>query len=285
MGLVGLGLEYVSDVCVEFVAEVVREALADAARDPDGFAPFTAVLNMDGTQRRSRYELGDDPEATLELARAELGGLDESARCVAVVWNGYARHVRGEREAVYVEVYELGRPCGHVVSQSYHRDRLGVSPYGQMSGELARTDPIVPPTVELARRHLGEWTDRCRADLRELVDQLWGDVRAFDEDPRTCAPLLEEWLSDLPFGDIDTEDATALLAPVARYLAEVLIRVHRGRWDVTFDGEDFTHIVVVDGNDGLGHQLDPFALVRECADAPLPPVSAILRHALDLVHR
>jgi hypothetical protein len=61
-----LDLEYVSETCVDFVAEVVSRVLADAAREPDGFAPFTAVLYMDGNQRRSRHDVGDDPEATLE---------------------------------------------------------------------------------------------------------------------------------------------------------------------------------------------------------------------------
>ena len=287
------GLQHVygvSDVSVEFVAEVVGEALGDAARNPEGFAPFTAVLNLDGSQRRSRYELGDDPAGTLELARAELGHTAESARCVALVWDGYVTTLGGEKVAVYVEVYELGRPYGHVIAQRYRRGRRGVSTTGLAAQDLTLRYPIVPLTAELMRRHLGEWTEQCRADLRDFVFDFHpglphADLVAFDDNPHACVPILEQWLSDLPFGELDTDDATAALAPLARYLAEVLIREYHGRWDVIADGEDFTHVVVVDGNDGLSHQLDPFALVREYADAPLPPLSAILRHALDLVHR
>jgi len=286
MDLLALRLDNLSDPCLDFVAELAQEALADAEREPDGFSPFTAVLYLDGTQRRRRYEVRDDPEGVLELAHSELGDTGESARCVAVVWDGYIVRMSGRTDdAVHVEAYELGRPGGHILAMAYIRDRRGISVSTEAWHERFETEPIVPLTVESMRRHLDEWTDRCRADLRELVDQLYGDAPAFDDDPHACVPVLEEWLSDLPFGELDTEDAVALLAPVARYVAEVLIRVHWGRWDVTSDGENLTHVVVVGGDDGQSHQLDPFALVREYADAPLPPLSTILREALDRVHR
>lgn len=278
-------VEYASEACVDFVAELVEEALTDADGEPDGFAPFTAVLYVDGTQQRRRYELGDDPEATIESARADLVDVGESAHCVAVVWDGYVSLASGDSEAVFVEAHELGRPRGHLFVQPYQRGRRGVSTNGQRADESGHEpDPIVPLTVELMRRHLDEWADGCRVDLRELVLDLDGDVLAFDDDPRTFEPQLEDWLSDLPFGDLDTDDAVVLLAPVARYVAEVLIQVYDGRWDVTADGADLTHVVVVDGDDGQTYHLDPFALVREYADAPLPPLSAILQRALDRVH-
>lgn len=294
-------VEDVSEVCDDFVTALVQDALAGAEHDPDGFAPFGAVLNMDGTQWRIPDPASHDLETALDLARFELARVSESARCVALVWGGDIQ-LHADREAVYahlyggvyVEVYELGRSVGHIVAMGYRRSRRGVSATGQ-TAENTLTSPIVPLTIELVRRHLGEWAEDCREDLRLFVQQLDADIRgfdrldddmrAFDVDSRACGPLFDEWLSTFPFGELDRDDAIALLAPAAQYVAEVLISVHGGRWDVVVDGEQFSHVVVVDGDDGRIHQVDPYAVVAEYADAPLPPLSAFLQHAEDLVHR
>jgi hypothetical protein len=283
-------VEGASDECDDFVTGLVQEALIDAEDHPDGFAPFAAVLYVDGTDRRNDYQAGNDPDAGMRLARSELSQVDDWARCVAVVWNGYADTLDGDREAVYAEVYELGRPEGHVVAMGYRRDQWGVLPTGQIATVKELSEPVVPLTGELMRRHLDEWAADSREDLRLFVEQLYADIhgfydqreadmRAFDDDPRTCAPLLEDWLSEFPFGELDREGAVALLVPVARYIAEVFIRLHAARWDVTVDGGNFSHVIVVDGNDGRLHQIDPYAFVAEYGNAPLPPLSTILQRA------
>jgi len=290
-----MGVEGVTDVCDDFVTGLVQEALIDAEDHPEGFAPFGAVLYMDGTDLVNDYQAGD-PDGALRLARSELSQVGDWARCVAMVWNGAAHTFDGDGEAVYAEVYELGRPQGRIVAMGYRRDQWGILPTGQIASVEEATDPIVALRVDLVRRHLDEWAADNREDLRLFVEQLNADVqgfydqreaymRAFDDDPRTSQPLLEDWLSGFSYGRLDREDAVALLAPVARYVAEVLIRLHAARWDVTVDDAGVCHVLVVDGDDGRLHQIDPYAFVAEYGNAPLPPLSTILQRATDLVHR
>jgi hypothetical protein len=285
----------ISEDCDEFVTGLMTEALADADLHPDGFVPFGAVLTVDGQQWRIRREAGKDPQTTLDEVRSELSRVGDSARCVAVVWDTAVRLLNGDHDAVYMEVYELGRPVGHLAAMGYHRGPQGVSPTGQMTAEHTLTEPIVAPSAPLVRRHLDEWADECRADFRLFVQQLNADIRgfdqlddnmrAFDNDPRSCGPLIDQWLSSFPFGELDTDDAVALLKPVAQYLTEVLVQMYGGRWDVGSDDQPFSHVIVIDGDDGLTHQVDPYAVVAEYADAPLPPVSAMLKRAVEFVHR
>jgi len=192
---------------------------------------------------------------------------------------------------VLVEVYELGRPYSRVVAMGYRRKSHGVRATGQLS-DTAETAPMVPMTVDLVRRHLHEWAQDAYAQLRQLVWELHADtygydgvhqaMRAFDSDPRPAWPLLDRLVSDYRFGELDHDDAIALLQPVAQWIAEILIRIHGARWDVVADGQRFAHVVVLDGG---ARQLDPYAFVAQYSQAQLPSVADIARRAQEHIQR
>jgi hypothetical protein len=288
-------IEGVSTECDDFVTALVEDAVADAHAEPDGFAPFGAVLDMYGEEWRIRDPDNEDPEKARAVIRTELSRESDTARCVAVVWDGI-EDVNGHQfEVIYVEVYELGRPYGHIVALRYRRGPVGATAIGQTAQDTL-TEPIIALTADLMRRHLDEWTESEREELRQFVEQQQADaygfwderedaMHAFEEDPTTFGSLLEQYLSTFPFGELDTEDAVAVLEPLARYVSEVLIRLNGGRWDVAEKDGELSLVIVVDGDDGQNHEIDPYALVAEYADAPLPPLSTIVRQALDLVHR
>lgn len=286
-----MNVEGVSDACQGFVTELVQEALIFAEDNPDGFAPFGVVLLLDGTQWDVPDPALDDPDAAVEAIIMQLSRSSESARCVAVVWDSPAPHRDGRRGAVFVEVHELGRPDSRMVAMSYQRNGHRIVATGQLS-DSATTAPIVPLTVDLVRRHLGEWAQDNYAQLRRLVWELHADMygydgidqamHAFDHDPRPAWPLLSRLLCDYRFGDLDRDDAVALLQPLAQWIAEILIRVHGARWDVVADGDRFAHVVVLDGGT---RRLDPYAFVAEYSQAPLPPVADIARRAEEQIQR
>lgn len=286
-----MNVEGVGEACEDFVTELVQEALIFAEDNPDGFAPFGVVLLMDGTQWDVPDPILDDPDAALEAILTQLSQSTESARCVAAVWDGPTPQHDGKLGAVFVEVQELGRPYSRMVAMGYQRNSHGVSATGQLS-DSAATAPMVPLTVDLVRRHLDEWAEDNYAELRQLVWELHADtygydrideaMLAFDHDPRPAWPLLNRLLSGYRFGELDRDDAIALLQPVAQWIAEILIRIHGARWDVVADGERFAHVVVLDGGT---RRLDPYAFVAEYAQAPLPPVADIARRAEEEIQR
>lgn len=272
-----MNVEGVSEACEDFATELVEQALVFAEENPDGFAPFGAVLLMDGTQLDVPDPLLHDPDAALDAILAELSKPTESARCVAAVWEGTPPDDDVQRGTVFVEVYELGRPYSRVVAMGYRRTADGVSATGQRQ-DTAETAPMVPLTADLVRRHLDEWAEEEYRQLRQIVwdlhvdtygyDDRYDDVMdPFDRDPRRAGPLLDQMLADYQFGELDHDDAVVLLHPIAQWIGEILIRVHGAKWDVAPDGDTFTHVVVFDG--GTRH-FDPYAFIARYADEPLP---------------
>jgi hypothetical protein len=280
-----MNVEGISEACEDFVTELVQEALIFAEDNPDGFAPFGVVLLMDGGQWDIPDPILNDPDAALEAILTELSQSTESARCVAAVWDGPTPQGDSKSGAVFVEVHELGRPYSRMVAMGYQRTSHGVRATGRLS-DSEQTPPMVPLTVDLVRRHLTEWAEADYAALRRLVWELHADtygydrideaMNAFDRDPRPAWPLLDQLLSGYQFGELDRDDAIALLEPAAQWIAEILIRVHGARWEVVADGDRFAHIVVLDGGT---RRLDPYAFVAEYASAPLPSVADMARGA------
>jgi hypothetical protein len=133
----------------EFTFTAIGIAMGNADSAASGFIPFGLILANDGSRELWRFVDDDGTNPTIEggvaLGRQRFREFDGSARCVALVWDGYAE-LYGERtEAVYVEAYELGQPAGVLMIQRYDRQDGRLSLIGNPVLYDGETDPLVPP--------------------------------------------------------------------------------------------------------------------------------------------
>lgn len=106
---------------------------------------------------------------------------------------------------------------------------------------------------------LAEWAEGGRVAIRGMVESLDGDLAAFDRDPLTFEPVLDDFVMRLPLDELEEDDWVWLHTQLAAYLAEVLITNRAGRWARA--GERY--VVAVEGRDGTVRHVDPFQLVHE----------------------
>jgi hypothetical protein len=94
-----------------------------------------------------------------------------------------------------------------------------------------------------------------------MVEAVNGDVAAFDRDPLTFSTALDDFLSSLPTDELEHDDWVWLHTELVAYLAEVLTRVHGGRWELLPGGVHY--VIAVDGLDGRVRRVDLFGLVHD----------------------
>ncbi|MBN6052235.1 hypothetical protein JYK22_09850, partial [Nonomuraea sp. RK-328] len=136
----------------ELAGDALDHALSSAQGSAEGFSPFSMVLQRDGARELTRFIAVPD----LAMARSSVAATDPAAVCVALAWDGCLT-IDGERaEAVFVEAYELGRPAGARIAQRYERrgDTLNRAGAPILRAE---PEPLVPLTLDLARRHIEEF--------------------------------------------------------------------------------------------------------------------------------
>ncbi|MEO3867242.1 hypothetical protein ABGB18_00270 [Nonomuraea sp. B12E4] len=233
--------------------DALDHAVSSAEGSAEGFSPFAMVLQQDGARELTRFIAAPD----LTMARSSAADTNPTAVCVTLAWDGYLTIDDERAEAAFVEAYELGRPAGVLIAQRYERQGDALTRVGAPI-VCAEPEPLVPLTLELARRHTKEFGDGGHQALRELVEQAGGDVDAFDVQPMTCQPIMDAVTDELRSDDLDDDDRIYLHSLLSAYLAEVLIRANGGHWDVAFENGGIKHMVVVGDR-----QVDPFSLVNE----------------------
>ena len=277
--MIAMNVEGVSEACEDFVTELVQEALIFAEDNPDGFAPFGVVLLMDGAQWDVPDPILDDPDAALEAILVELSQSTESSS------NASRRYGTVLRRTVMKEAWRSvrrsprtgapGQPDGRDELSAKLAWRLGDRPTERQCCDradgAAHRGPGTPPSRRMGRGRLRE--------LRQLAWELHADTYGYAGSMKPCAPSTTIrvppgrcWIGCCPvtdWGELDRDDAIALLQPVAQWIAEILIRTHGARWDVVADGDRFAYVVVLDGGT---RQLDPYAFVAEYSQEPLPSV-------------
>ncbi|MFI9029925.1 hypothetical protein [Streptomyces sp. NPDC053560] len=109
-----------------------------------------------------------------------------------------------------------------------------------------------------------EWARGARPALRALIEELGGDVAAFDADPRTAEPVLDRFLARLPWQEFEAEDWGWLASQLVAYLAEVLRHERGGTWQAVQDAaapDGWRPVVAV--GEGAARHVDLSALVYQ----------------------
>ncbi|MFB4272927.1 hypothetical protein [Nonomuraea sp. GTA35] len=240
----------------ELVDDALNHAVSSAQGSAEGFPPFAMVLQRDGSRELNRFIAASD----LSMVRSSLAAIDPAAVCVTLAWDGYLTIDGQPTEAAFVEAYELGRRAGVLIAQRYERQGDTLNRVGAPI-LCAEPEPLVPRTLDLARRHIEEFGDSGYQALRWMLEQAGGDMDAFDIQPTTCQSIMDEVTDELRSDDMDNDDRIYLHSLVAAYIAEILIRVNGGHWDVVFEDGDIKHVLVVGDR-----QIDPFRLVNDQAN-------------------
>jgi len=248
-----------SPAAEELMFDALRYGVENAEVAAVGFVPFAFLAQADGIRGLRRFVAGD-PASGLAQARRTLADPGVEAVGVALAWDGYLTRDGTRGEAVFVEVYEIGRPAGVLIAQPYVRLGATVSVLGEpiLCGEPAPLVPMVPGPAGL---DVDAWAKQAHDASRSMVEAVNGDVAAFDRDPLTFQAALDDFLVSLPTDELDHDDWVWLHAELVAYLAEVLTRVHGGRWESLPDGVHY--VVAVDGLDGGVRRVDLFGLVRD----------------------
>ncbi|MCI2422538.1 hypothetical protein MOQ72_34435 [Saccharopolyspora sp. K220] len=136
----------------KFTRDAIELGLQQVETGQSIFMPFATVLAADGSRDLWRF-VDDEADPTvggaLDLAHQRLQSVDQTSRCVALVWGGDLPDEDGEG-AVFVEGYELGCPIGVVMVQPYQRlfgdddDDHRVIRMGDPF-VLEEREPLVPP--------------------------------------------------------------------------------------------------------------------------------------------
>lgn len=113
------------DGSIAFLFDAVDLGMDYAKLDADGFVPLATILGEDGSKHILKL-IGDDDqpwsqEQSVALGREKLRDLDEDARCVTLIYDGYFTGDGDRTEAVFVEGYQLGREFGVLMCQRYER--------------------------------------------------------------------------------------------------------------------------------------------------------------------
>jgi hypothetical protein len=242
--------------------DALAYALKNAEIDAGGFSPFAFLAHADGSRQMKRYT-GAPVADSLEAARREFAELDEAITAIALAWDGFVPTDAGRTAAVLIEVYERRRPTGVLIAQPYQRDDSTLTAVGDPV-PFTDTQPLIPERLAPARRGLDEWVAEGRAALRSMVDDLGGDVAAFDREPRSFESTLDHFIGTLPPEELDEDAFGWLETMLVTYLAEVLIHGYGGTWEVVADAgspSGIRHVVRVD-NPG-GFRVDVFRLVHD----------------------
>lgn len=273
--------EFLGPEAEQMAREALDYALENAEYDGDGFTPFAFVARVNGDRSLYRFmvggEQGNDLAEGVRAGRDTLAEqTDASALSVALAWDGFLTGEDRRQEAVFVEAYELGRQAGAVLAVPYERVEGRPAPL-EAPVLCDEPSPLVPPTVETARRHLADWGADASYSLRWLVEQLGADLQAYDYDPYTCLPQLDEFVARFTPGDL-AEHRAFLHSRLAAYVAEVLIRGRGAYWEVIPDARNrngYAYVVMVPGTDGTTHHVDPYRVVGEHLD-PVPQRLALI---------
>jgi hypothetical protein len=243
----------------DLVFDALRYGIENVDVTAAGFVPFAFLTHADGTRDLRRF-VAADPAVGLAQARRILAELGAEAISVALAWDGYVTRDGARSEAVFVEAYEIGRPAGVLIAQPYARQAATVSVVGEpiLCGEPA---PLVPTVSVPAAPDVDAWARQAHDASRSMVEAVNGDVVAFDRDPLTFATALDDFLSSLPTDELERDDWVWLHAELVAYLAEVLTKVHGGRWELAPDSVHY--VIAVDGLDGGVHRVDLFGLVHD----------------------
>ncbi|MER6571678.1 hypothetical protein ABT288_37275 [Streptomyces sp. NPDC001093] len=75
-----------------------------------------------------------------------------------------------------------------------------------------------------------EWAKQGRPAIRDMIDALGGDLAAFDHDPLSAMPLIDDFLLRTPWEQFELDDWVWLHAQLVAFVAEVLIHHYDGTW-------------------------------------------------------
>ncbi|MGW1677305.1 hypothetical protein [Saccharopolyspora sp. NPDC002376] len=160
---------HLSSEAKRFALDAIGVGIEDVEPEAAIMTPFAAVVGEDGSPEMWRL-VDDENDPTvgggLDLGREQLASVDRTALFVALVWGGERLDDEDQDGAVFVEVYELGRPAGVQLVQQYRRidhDRVALLGDPQV---LDETEPLVPP-IEQPR-------SAAFARLQEMANQKRG---------------------------------------------------------------------------------------------------------------
>lgn len=131
---------------------------------------------------------------------------------------------------------------------------------------------------------LDDWARGLHDAIRDTIEAIGGDVAAFDHDPLTAEPFLDDFVSRLPWREFETDDWIWLHTQLVAYVGEVLIRTRDGQWARRTDpsappGHRCLKTIV--GRDGSPRYVAPFELVHEHL-SPVPQrIPRLIERALD----
>jgi hypothetical protein len=111
-----------------------------------------------------------------------------------------------------------------------------------------------------------EWARGARPAIRDMIDGLGGDVEAFDRDPLTAVPLLDDFVLRIPWREFEEDDWVRLSAQLTAFIAEVLVQRYGGVWKAVSDTSaprGWMPVIEVLGSDQIPRQVAPTALVHE----------------------
>jgi hypothetical protein len=243
-----------------FVAAVVDEAFRCLHDGDDRVMRFWFVASGDETRRGQINVPGDrsDPTTALSRARRSVIEGEPGLRGFAIAWDGFLVQETVRHRAVLVEAYVLDPSYGALYAQPYARGDGGPA----RAGDLVRYGRLeLPPELADRQRELDEWADGGHQAIRSLVEEAGADVTAFDRDPSTFQGALDDFVTGLDLDLMDEDDWVWLHSLLAAYLAEVLIRLHGGRWMVRHDrNTDGRRRFVVAVGD---REVDPLELVHQ----------------------
>ncbi|MGH4035289.1 hypothetical protein ACQB60_41010 [Actinomycetota bacterium Odt1-20B] len=110
------------------------------------------------------------------------------------------------------------------------------------------------------------WASGMRPAIRGLVENLGGDVVAFDSDPLTAVEVLDDFVARLPLDEMETEDWIGLHTDLTAFVSVVLMDklggILRAREDASLPA-GWEPVIEVMGPDRQVRQVAPVTIVRQ----------------------
>ena len=113
--------------------------------------------------------------------------------------------------------------------------------------------------IARARAGLPEWARQSHRNFEALVRVLNAPAEQSAEDPLTLLPYLQRYVSMLPLDQFEQSDWVTLHSDLASFVAEVMVKKHRGQWAVREAPNaprGFRYVIEVGGG-----MVDPFEVV------------------------
>jgi hypothetical protein len=77
---------------------------------------------------------------------------------------------------------------------------------------------------------MATWESQGRAAIRDMIDALGGDLDAFQHDPLSALPLMDDFVLRMPWQQFEEDDWVWIHAQLVAFVAEVLQHHHDGVW-------------------------------------------------------